>query len=335
MKKIILYPKHTVSRKYPKNIQEEHISNFIKEYERVIEDCYLLEVDNVYVTSEGVAFDKLWRQIKESNTIEKFSWRYKLSHILRKKVIKFKDNEMYLLTFDSWGQGYFHWLTDTIQRIAIVGDKIKNYILILPSKLNNFQIESLKIFNFKQTLQIPEGHYVYVPKLLIPTHVAITGNYNEAIIRSIRSMYNNYVKKSNGYGIYRRIYVSRRKANKRFVVNEDAIETILKKYDFDFLCMEDFSFWDQVRLFSSTKYLISIHGAALTNMLFMPEGSKVLEIRKEGDDSNLCYFSLASALGIDYYYQFGRVTNGEKHIHHANLEIDIELFEQNILLLLD
>ncbi len=37
-------------------------------------------------------------------------------------------------------------------------------------------------------------------------------------------------------------------------------------------------------------------------MLFMREGQQVLELRRRGDAHNNCYFTLASAMGHDYYY---------------------------------
>ena len=67
------------------------------------------------------------------------------------------------------------------------------------------------------------------------------------------------------------------------------------------------------------KYLISNHGAGLTNMLFMKAGGNVLELRHRGDKHNNCYFSLASTLRLNYYYQLCDSENNIEDAYTANL----------------
>ena len=76
-------------------------------------------------------------------------------------------------------------------------------------------------------------------------------------------------------------------------------------------------------MFSQCSLLISIHGNALTNMLWMPEGSTVLEIRRSGDSHNNCYFSLASALGHKYYYVLAPSVDNIKDTHIADLIVNM------------
>ena len=65
-------------------------------------------------------------------------------------------------------------------------------------------------------------------------------------------------------------------------------------------------------------------------MLYMKEGGYVMVFRLAGDETNLCYFSLASALDLNYVHQFGKPASDTETIHTANLVIDIKLFEQNV-----
>ena len=83
---------------------------------------------------------------------------------------------------------------------------------------------------------------------------------------------------------YKIIYISRRKARGRFILNEEALEAMLAEFEAESVCLEDFSFKEQVTLMQRTRLLISIHGAGLTNMMFMQEGGTVIEIlpRKNG-----------------------------------------------------
>src|SRR5688500_19312228 len=52
------------------------------------------------------------------------------------------------------------------------------------------------------------------------------------------------------------------------------------------------SFEEQVKLLSRARYVVSNHGAGLTNMLFMRDDTKVLELRHRSDYINNCYFIL-------------------------------------------
>jgi capsular polysaccharide biosynthesis protein len=76
------------------------------------------------------------------------------------------------------------------------------------------------------------------------------------------------------------------------------------------------------------KVLGGVHGAGLTNMMFMSKGSKILEIRGKGDSSNNCFFSLASDLEMKYYYFLSDTEN--QNYYSTNHIIDIHLFDRFI-----
>ena len=47
-----------------------------------------------------------------------------------------------------------------------------------------------------------------------------------------------------------------------------------------FIILKDIVFLHQIEIMKETKCLISIHGAGLTNMLFMPEGGSCVRTTK-------------------------------------------------------
>src|SRR6185295_8017269 len=107
----------------------------------------------------------------------------------------------------------------------------------------------------------------------------------------------------------------RLRTNRRRVLNEAEVSGLLREYGFVTLYFEDYTFEKQVHLSSNATMLISIHGAGLTNMLFMKEKASVLEFRPKNDHTNLCYYALASALDLNYYYQFGEAGDPTQSIH--------------------
>ena len=86
----------------------------------------------------------------------------------------------------------------------------------------------------------------------------------------------------------------------------------------------------QMRISQDAQYLISNHGAGLTNMLFMRPGSKVLELRKKGDARNNCYFALASALDLKYFYQLCNSKRPNENAHTADLIVDCRTLKATV-----
>ena len=126
------------------------------------------------------------------------------------------------------------------------------------------------------------------------------------------------------------MYISRAKAFKRRIVNEPDCISLLKKYNFNIIILEDYTFLEQISICANAQYIVSNHGAGLSNILFMKPSSSVLELRKENDYHNNCYFSLANAMSLNYYYQICAPCNKYQDAHIANLLVDIEALDFNI-----
>ena len=67
----------------------------------------------------------------------------------------------------------------------------------------------------------------------------------------------------------------------------------------------------------------------------MKEGTSLLEVRSVEDASNNCYFSLASALNIKYFYSDAFVNQDKGGSHSGNYEIDINDLEKSIISILN
>jgi hypothetical protein len=107
-----------------------------------------------------------------------------------------------------------------------------------------------------------------------------------------------------GYGVVphaarRRLYVSRNDTRKRHVRNEDALYSVLLKMGFEIVTAGTLSFREQATLFSQAEIICGPHGAGLTNMLFAPQGARIIEILPE-NKILATYFMLAKSLGHSY-----------------------------------
>ena len=93
----------------------------------------------------------------------------------------------------------------------------------------------------------------------------------------------------------RKLYIPR--VNYRVVLNETDLINLLD--GFEIFDPGRYSFAKQIEMFSEAKKVVGAHGAGLTNLLFAPEGCRVLELFPHRGGTG-AYISLATALNHDY-----------------------------------
>lgn len=223
---------------------------------------------------------------------------------------------------DTWSNGFFHWMLDALPRLFAIRDLARGATLTLPEafraqegyirpSLRPFDIGGVEFFNTPLLCR----------RFTLATHAAATGNYNEQLIRELRGLYAKYYA-GTGTPFGDRIYISRGKSQRRKIRNEEEILPVLRARGFQILYFEELNFDEQAAAALNARYLVSNHGAGLTNMLFMPAGSRVLELRKREDARNNCYFALASALELPYHYLLCDAVHPGEDPHTADLLVN-------------
>lgn len=332
-------PETISQRRLPVNLNQDHIQLFSHELERVIPPSRLLEFKDVRISSEGILF-KGTKILPES-----FAFPWQLKEWKLRSVVKFMVNSYVfrrrrvvdapvLWVTDHWSKGYFHWLTDVLPRLFVVRDRLNEFVLVLPWEYERQDVvkSSLRALKVDAVDFIHRNEVVECRRLLLPTHTAPSGNYNEELIKEVRDLLVSSYGASNKAGD-KRIYISRSGAAKRRIINEAEVAKLLDTFEFETIRAEELSFEQQVEICSEARYLVSNHGAGLTNMLFMREGGSVLELRHQEDRTNNCYFALCSALNLNYFYQTCQPVN-EADPHTADLFVDPAALEKNLSLLL-
>ena len=335
-----LYQDSISIRKLPINLDRADFPLFEHELKKEIPATNLLRLENVNVNPEGIIFrgNKIFLESFASPKYL-YAWlkpKAKLKFLIKNRLfrnIEKIDSEVFWFT-DNWSNLYFHWITDALPRLFAIREKIVNATLLLPgtyqkkeyitSSLSPFVCQEVKFLN----------HIIPCKILQIPTRTAPTGNYNETLIRDLRSFYSDFYYRTHSESIGDKVYISRGKAQKRKIKNEEECLAVLKEYGFKVFYFEDCSFEQQVKIALNARYLISNHGAGLTNMLFMKSGSSVFELRRKADKSNNCYLSLSSALNLRYFYQICDSEDPEEEAHTANLIVNSQLLRKNIELML-
>lgn len=333
-----IYEETVARRKPPANLSQEHLVLFEGEFARTIPACQLLKFENVLISSEGLLF-KGTKILPES-----FAFPYHLEDWRRRTIFKFlarnyafrrrrriETEALWITNF--WSTGYFHWLADALTRLFVVRDRVRDLLLILPGKYHGceFVESSLKAFGVTNVDFIDPNEVLECRSLVLPSHTAPPGHFKDEAIRGVRNVLLSAYGSSREEG--ERLYITRSKATKRRILNEDKIAPVLNKFGFQTISTEDLSFADQVKICSRARYIVSNHGAGLTNALFLRDGGSVLELRNESDCVNNCYFTLASALNFNYFYQICPAQDPLADPHEADLLVDPGELERNLTLL--
>lgn len=321
-----------VVRRLPENIVRTDEFLFNSELSKELNSLFIQTRRNLFIIKGHAIFSPLITPVIQYSHSSGFftpvKERLKISFELIKGPLTFLRGHYYWAT-DDWSNNYFHWMIDSLQRIYLL-EKLKGpkNILIRKSLYEiPFIKSSLKYIESDIEL-IDENANAKVRLLTSVSYPAPVGNFNPLILLDYRQWLFNNIKFDDTLKVAN-IYISRKKANIRKVINDDEVISLLEKYKFKVVCLEDYSWEEQASLFKNAKNIISIHGAGLTNCIFSTN-AKVLELRKTNDNKNNCYFSLCNLLNHKYFYlldQYGRYSSKS----YDDLFIDLEQLESIVV----
>ena len=173
--------------------------------------------------------------------------------------------------------GYFHFINSILPRISVSRRlHFLTPVPILVNKSKSFAKELLEKLNVKSD----DGTYSWkrVKKLYLISPFTFQGDhftrppFGSSLLKELFAEILVDAKPK------RKIYLDRGDVTVRRIVNEEEILRSLEKEGFERITIGDMSMEQQINLFKETKYLVSPHGAGLSNLIFMPSSSKVLEI---------------------------------------------------------
>lgn len=229
-----------------------------------------------------------------------------------------------LCVTDEFSNGFFHWICDVLPRLEALSEvspkELASRQVLVPEMANFPYVRpSLAAYRLRGIREIVGRERVRCADLLVVPALAPTGNYRIRHIVALRERMRAFFETPR---LLRRVYISRAHAPRRRVVNEKEISPVLEKHSIQNVALENLDFAEQVRLVGSAELLVGGHGAGLANMCWTAPGTRVLELRRRGDVANNCYYSLASALDLPYYYlQCDPVTPGSD-THSGDLVVD-------------
>lgn len=323
------------------NLPQE-IINFVSNYLLEQPPIKSFIIPNAFASSYGVVMEK-WKLIPESFSVYQsrkkdriYSFFSFLKARILGRVIHTKAN--CLLVNHCWHDNYYHWMIELLPRLFLWEKKAPLLTLVIHKKKFKYQRETLAYFNFRDIIELDDGEILRCPQVEFSSfpnfsylgRIQSKGkNYSAIILRlnhrllaeMVNKIIQNIPNRINP-APENKIYISRKKAPKRKIVNEIDLEALLHSEGFSTIIMEDLNFEQQVQLIQSASILIACHGAGLANCIFMKPNTVVIDL-VPGNLPEFCFWNLAHARQLHYAHVHCKTVGVEKNPAFNDIEVDM------------
>jgi capsular polysaccharide biosynthesis protein len=249
--------------------------------------------------------------ISKESLIQDASFQYRVKKNLRIVNGKIKDNTVIkhgtpkllknikgsvfsLLCGGAAKNNYWHWIFDVLPKIGILEKSnlnIKPDFYLLPSFSKNYQKQTfLKMgIPISKLLDGEKFKHFICDNLITVDHPIVFNNNPSDSIQDIPEWIIKWLRKkfitSNlvNSKLPKKIFINRENessSHNRKIVNIDEVKKLLIDQGFEILTLSTYNFKEQVEIFKAANFIVGLHGAGLTNVVFSkPRHTTVLEIQ--------------------------------------------------------
>ena len=329
-----------------KQMEFFHRAKHLQQDTYALPDIYTVTLDNlIYSPTYNVILTKSRKVIAEAINTQKTARRFSVSNLYRKKLEKLPG--IYSI-FRSTDNSYYHTLIENVPRLYLLNcpeyrelPEIKLLLSSQPTKIENYYLDKLLPENVKITVVNEERLYL-VEKIIFPTFMNrrfcgyLPSEYLEyfrarilpqrprnkvnRIFISRSTDRSKMLEKTRGIGRYERRTIG----VGRYLLNEAEVFDSLKDYGFKKYVLENLSIEEQIELFYDADYVVSAHGAGLSNIIFSHQ-IRILELFPT-QFVVPHYYYLSKSLGHTYGYWCGQ----EKDIH-ANFGANVQEISERLV----
>jgi hypothetical protein len=343
-----------IINKLPCNIAPEYTALYTAKSQYNSPILHVRDYSNVFVSHEGLC----WKNFHllpystfniNSSYDAKHGWeffrlvteQYLVSTFGKSlKKITLPANKQYAVIHTKWFN-YSFWMTSSLVRLRMLYKQTNDFTLIYPEEWDNIAYiqETLRAFPNLKIEKIPAGVHVQVPHLLLPEVRPFTACLNGDDIKDVSLFIQHFFEKDLAAisTTPKKIFVNRKKASCRKIVNSDAVEQVLKKYGYEEIDFDDLSFVEQMAYMQNARFVVMLHGAGMVNVMFARSQTKILELMHEYTEPRtyrFIYWFLTVQMQCDYYVQFCKTINNHSDEWRKDIEVDVTLLEQNLNLML-
>ncbi|WP_150275257.1 glycosyltransferase family 61 protein [Paenibacillus tepidiphilus] len=227
---------------------------------------------------------------------------------------------------------YYHWLYDVLPRYAMLQAAGIHYTALVmnPNPYGAFVEETFAMLGIPEAavIRASPGLYMRPGQLLVPS-LMMNSHYPPWTTQTLRRLllpYRDLALCTPG-----RIFVSRRHAEARRIVNEEDVVHCLEQYGFTSVCLEDYTVAEQIQMFAAADAIAGPHGAGLANLAFCRPGTKVIEIFHERHIVPT-YWMISNHNDLDYYmlYAKGCPNPAVPYTGLEDIRVDTERLRQTL-----
>jgi hypothetical protein len=307
------YPTHHIKLQLPLNCTAANEHYYSPLLEGDARACHIEILNNYYANRELL----LWK----NGNINPLSFASapvmmeyyekpipKIKFLLKKTYRKTKKIEKPVLwCIDNYSTGgYYHWIAEILPRLWMAREYIQDSLFAVPDYFIErwpFVTDYLKLLGVDNLLVLDTNTNYLIQKIIMPTRAGETFfRQEEPLEKGIEWLKEKALLQADKK-LGKRLYISRDRANYRKVLNESEIIPILEKYDFERVFLEDYSLSEQISICNNAEIIMGIHGAGLTNMLFLEKNTKLIDIRpKKVYNMYNIFFTLSYHAKSDYFF---------------------------------
>jgi capsular polysaccharide biosynthesis protein len=244
---------------------------------------------------------------------------------------------------------YFHWLIEYLPKLLVNQFETlpPNMPIIINSDLAPQLVESLQTLLKRMGVTNPiyeraQGEELHVKTLWLPSNTLSHPDRFDIPFEEgagVSQIHLDFLRqhllpREIKSDIPKRLFVGRKTTANRGITNQLEIEQIARENGFFIFYPEDYDFASQVQHFAAAEAICATGGAALSNLIFVQEGTRVLGLVAERNASYAIQPNLAQFAGGDFRYLLGRSEfprayyRTEEAYVHANFSIAPQKFKQ-------
>lgn len=189
-------------------------------------------------------------------------------------------DEAAILLSGTAASNYHHWMIEILPKLWCLDamPELKSLPFLVRGPLTAFQAETLAAMGIpSERLRLFTGNLLEMKTLVFPSHI-VPGNCSAQVVSWLRTKLMPALLGTPPLKPEGLVYVSRGRATRRRVQNEDQLVPQLEARGFRVCFMEDMTVKQQMAAFAGAKMVVMPHGAAGTNIVFAQPGCVFIEM---------------------------------------------------------
>ena len=219
------------------------------------------------------------------------------------------------LGFNSGHTNYAHWLTDNLIYLYVYVTKMKplGIKIVLPDSLLGFAKQTVEIMGIEAADIIVAGDEVLAFDDLHFMDTIYFGEIPQLFKDAVHYLKANALRGQPAPSVDQSVYISRRDAVSRPLINNAELEARLLQSGFDIVATGELTLRAQIALFANAKIVLGQHGAGLINAIFCEPGAVLIELFPEYM-LQAHFWTAASLVGVRYGFVSGTSFDADSSI---------------------